>query len=169
MLHRKRLPELLALLAAASLAGSLRAEDKKPAVPAPAAPTPAAKAAEASDDDPSRPRITLTWSTASEVDNYGFFVMRADDEKGPFKALNEKAIPGSGNSDLPREYRYKDFAVVPGRSYHYYLESVSMSGVREKFSPVLKRECCKQVKTPEAPADGKKTGTPQNPKKTDPK
>ena len=146
MLHRKRLPEVLTLLAAASLAGSLRAEDKKPVTPAPAAPAPTAKAAETPDDDPSRPRITLTWSTASEVDNYGFFVMRADDEKGPFKALNEKAIPGSGNSDLPREYRYKDFTVVPGRSYHYYLESVSTRGVREKFSPVLKRECCKQVK-----------------------
>jgi len=168
MAHRKRLPEILSLLVAASLAGSLRAEDKKPAAPAPAAPAPAVKAPETPDDDPSRPRITLTWSTASEVDNYGFFVMRADDEKGPFKPLNEKAVPGAGNSDIPHEYRYKDFAVAPGRSYHYYLESVSTRGVREKFSPVLKRECCKQTKTTEPPSDQKKPGTPQDPKK-DPK
>lgn len=104
-----------------------------------------------------RPHVTLTWSTASEVDNFGFFVMRGEDEKGPFKALNDKAVPGAGNSDLPREYRYEDYAVEPGKTYFYYLESVSTSGVHEKFSPVLKRQCCKQV----APkADEKKPAEP---------
>jgi hypothetical protein len=162
MPHRPRFPEALALAAALALSGAVRAADEKKA-PSPAAPAPAAAAAakpEAAKDDPSRPRITLKWSTASEVDNYGFFVMRGDDEKGPFKALNEKAVPGAGNSDLPREYKYEDFNVVPGKTYHYYLESVSTLGVREKFSPVLKRECCKQVKAPEKPADTAKPAPP---------
>lgn len=100
--------------------------------------------------DESRPHVTLSWSTASEVDNFGYFVMRGDDEKGPFKALNEKAIPGAGNSDVPRDYRYLDFEVTPGKTYWYFLESVSTAGVREKFSPVLKRQCCKQAGAPSA-------------------
>ncbi len=108
----------------------------------------AAGAADAPRPDAEKPHVTLTWSTASEVDNFGYFVMRGDEEKGPFKAINEKPIPGAGNSDMPRDYRYEDFGVVPGKTYFYYLESVSTSGVREKFSPVLKRQCCKQTGAP---------------------
>lgn len=88
-------------------------------------------------------KITLKWSTASEVDNYGYFVYRGEEEKGPFKVLNERAIPGAGNSEVPRDYRYEDHDVAFGKSYYYYLESVSTVGVKEKFSPILKRECCK--------------------------
>src|SRR5512140_700554 len=116
---------VLAFVFAACQAASLRADEPK------SKPTDA------------RPRVTLTWSTASEVDNYGYFVMRGDDEKGPFKAVNEKVIPGASNSDMPRGYRYEDFDVAQGKTYWYYLESLSTAGVREKFSPVLKRQCCK--------------------------
>src|SRR5258706_11194694 len=106
----------------------------------------APKPAPAADD---RPKVTLKWSTASEVDNYGFNIMRGDDEKGPFKAINEKIISGAGNSDTPKEYRYEDFGVIKGKTYHYYIESVSTTGVHEKFSPTLKKVCCKDPKAPE--------------------
>jgi hypothetical protein len=89
-----------------------------------------------------RPRLLLTWSTSSEVDNYGFFVRRADGEAGPFATLNEKALPGAGNSEVPRRYRYEDFAVVAGRTYYYYLESISLRGARRRFSPVISKTCC---------------------------
>jgi hypothetical protein len=107
----------------------------------------APKPAPAADD---RPKVTLKWSTASEVDNYGFNIMRGDEEKGPFKAINEKILPGAGNSDTPKEYRFEDFGVVKGKTYHYYIESVSTTGVHEKFSPTLKKVCCKDPKAPEA-------------------
>ncbi|KAA0254756.1 hypothetical protein FBQ97_02035 [Acidobacteria bacterium ACD] len=140
---------LALLLPAAALAGQA-----KPAPP-PAAPAPSATPAPAA---PARPKITLKWSTASEVDNYGFFVFRGDDEKGPFKALNERILPGAGNSDVPSNYLYEDLDVVPGRAYYYYLESVSTQGVHEKFSPVLRKDCCKGFEAaPKAPAP---EGTP---------
>ncbi len=123
----RRRTETLALLLALAFAPALRGDEPKAAKPA----------------DDARPHVTLTWSTASEVDNFGYFVMRGEDETGPFKAVNEKAIPGAGNSEVPKDYRYQDFDVTPGKTYWYYLESVSTSGVREKFSPVLKRQCCK--------------------------
>jgi hypothetical protein len=127
----------LTILAGPALAGE---------VAKPTAATPEAKRDE-------RPRITLTWSTASEMDNYGFFVKRADDEKGPFKALNVKILPGGGNSDVPLEYKYVDENVVMGKTYFYYLESVSTTGVKEKFSPTLKKVCCKTAKDPGKPAE----------------
>lgn len=130
----------LASLAAALLALSAPADEKRAEKPASKPPaTPAAADA--------RPRITLKWSTASEVDNYGFTVFRADEEKGPFKVLNDRPIAGGGNSDVPRDYRYEDLDVEVGRTYFYYLESISTQGVKEKFSPVLKKECCKQAKS----------------------
>lgn len=136
------------LLPAPALAG-----EGKPATP----PAPAATASPAAT---ARPKITLKWSTASEVDNYGFFVFRGDDEKGPFKALNERILPGAGNSDVPSNYVYEDVDVVPGRAYFYYLESVSTKGVHEKFSPVIRKECCKGFEAAGAKAPSAEAAPP---------
>ena len=76
------------------------------------------------------------------MDNYGFWVMRGDDEKGPFKEVNSKVVPGAGNSDLPRRYSFDDPDVVMGKTYYYYLDAVSTHGVREKYSPVMAKQCC---------------------------
>jgi hypothetical protein len=108
------------------------------------------------------PRITLRWTTASELDNYGFFVMRSDVEEGPFKPLHPKAIAGAGNSEMPHKYSYDDTAVEMGKAYYYYVESVSTRGEREKFTPVITKTCCK-VPTPTpveaAPASPVPTGS----------
>lgn len=89
-----------------------------------------------------RPKLTLSWSTASEVDNYGFLVHRGDQEEGPFKVMTDKVIPGAGTSEVPSKYSWDDFEVTPGKTYYYYLESVSLQGVKEKFSPVVSKTCC---------------------------
>jgi hypothetical protein len=96
---------------------------------------------------PAKVSLKLKWSTASEVDNYGYFVLRGDSLDGPFKQQNDKAIPGAGNVDTPTAYEYEDKDVQSGRTYYYYLESISVQGVREKFSPVLSRVCCNQPGT----------------------
>jgi len=81
---------------------------------------------------------TIKWSTASEVDNFGYDVFRGDAEEGPFKRLNPKIIAGAGTVDEPRYYQYVDETIEAGKSYWYYVESVSLAGVREKFTPVFK-------------------------------
>ncbi len=117
---------------AAALGGSLLVAQ---APPAPAA-----------TGEPARPKLTISWSTASEVDNYGFLVLRGETEEGPFKVVTEKAIPGAGTSDLPHKYTFEDSDVVQGKIYYYYLESISLQGVREKFSPVVSKTCCEAAK-----------------------
>jgi hypothetical protein len=127
---------VLCLCLATALAAAAAGADEKAAAPASA----------------ERPRLTIKWSTSSEVDNYGFWVMRGDSKDGPFKEANSKVIPGAGNSDLPRKYAFEDLDVEMGRTYYYYLDAVSTHGVREKYSPVMAKECCDRggQKAPEA-------------------
>jgi len=80
----------------------------------------------------------IKWSTASEVENFGYDVYRADKEDGPWVRINAKPIPGAGTLDEPRYYQYVDTDIDPTRGYFYYVESISLKGVREKFTPVIK-------------------------------
>lgn len=138
----------LAAVAAFSMlaeAGRGQSAAVPPTAPAPATAVPG----EATPEVPAAPpKITLRWTTASELDNYGFFVMRSDLEEGPFKPLHPKAIPGAGNSEMPHSYNYDDTAVEMGKAYFYYVESVSTRGEREKFTPVIQKTCCKAPGTP---------------------
>ncbi|MCH9646967.1 MAG: hypothetical protein K0U98_01945 [Deltaproteobacteria bacterium] len=80
---------------------------------------------------------TLRWSTASEVENFGFDVYRGDLEEGPFVRLNKKPIPGAGTTDLPSKYVYDDDTIEAGKAYWYYVESIAMDGEREHFTPTF--------------------------------
>ena len=80
----------------------------------------------------------IKWSTASEVENAGFNVYRGDSEDGPFERLNDELIEGAYTTDEPSSYSFLDREIDPYRSYFYYVESVSLSGVRENFTPVIR-------------------------------
>lgn len=81
---------------------------------------------------------TLRWTTASEVDNFGFDIYRGDAEEGPFERLTEDPLPGAGTVDTPTKYEYADETIDPRRAYWYYVESISIHGVREPFTPVFR-------------------------------
>lgn len=105
-----------------------------------------------------KPRIRLKWSTSTEVDNYGFLVHRTEKEGAEpetFPVVTPKVIPGAGNSEVPQSYTWDDHDVVMGTTYYYWLESISTQGVKEKFSPVLARKCCKVPGAEPAKADEK--------------
>jgi len=104
----------------------------------PASPSPAPGPAASPSPSPGPLANTLKWSTASEVENFGYDVYRGDKEEGPFVRINAKPIPGAGTLDEPRYYQYVDTDIDPTRGYFYYVESISLKGVREKFTPVIK-------------------------------
>jgi hypothetical protein len=81
---------------------------------------------------------TLRWSTASEVDNFGFDVFRSLAEEGPFERVNADTIPGAGTVDTPTRYEFVDTEIDPGHIYYYYVESISLQGEREQFTPIIK-------------------------------
>ncbi len=79
---------------------------------------------------------TIRWTTASEVDSFGFDVFRGESAEGPFERLNTKPIAGAGTSDESHSYAWVDDTIDPAKEYYYYVESISIDGVREKFTPV---------------------------------
>ena len=88
----------------------------------------------------------IKWVTASELNNFGFDVFRGDAEEGPFEKINQRTIAGAGSSDTPSRYEFVDDSIAAGQSYWYYVESISMSGQREKFTPTFQSK-------PKFPAD----------------
>ena len=81
---------------------------------------------------------TLRWTTASELDNYGYDIFRATSEDGPFEVINDSPVPGAGTTDVPQSYEYVDRDVEPDTEYFYYVESISMSGQRERATPTIR-------------------------------
>ena len=80
----------------------------------------------------------LKWSTASEVDNFGYYVYRGETEEGPFERVTEDPLPGAGTTDEPSYYEFVDDRIDPTRDYYYYVESVAMDGTKERFTPVIR-------------------------------
>ncbi len=81
---------------------------------------------------------TARWTTASEQDNFGFEVFRGNTEKGEFTKLTAEPILGAGTSDETHKYEYRDDSIDPCREYWYYVEGISTSGSREKFTPTFR-------------------------------
>ncbi len=93
----------------------------------------------AAPEEPAEPYSnTVRWSTASEVDNFGYDVYRATVEEGPFERITTDPVAGAGTTDVPQRYSYVDTAIDPHQTYYYYVESISFGGVRERFTPVIK-------------------------------
>jgi hypothetical protein len=129
--------------AEAKPAAPAAAADTKAAAP-PAAEAPAAPVPEGACGDQGAvakdQRLTNTprWTTASEVENFGYDVFRGDAEQGPFTKLTESPIAGAGTTDETKKYEFRDDTIDPCKDYWYYVESISTTGVREKFTPVFK-------------------------------
>ena len=96
---------------------------------------------------------TLRWTTASEVDNFGFDIYRSLAEEGPFDRLTAELIPGAGTVDEPQSYVFVDDTIDPTKGYYYYIESISIDGIREKFSPVTYVKPKKPAADETEPAD----------------
>jgi len=75
-------------------------------------------------------KVTLNWSTASEVNNQGFNIYRKNNETQSWQQINTELIPGQGNSSQESNYTFVDTRVTAGATYFYKLESVSLTGLR---------------------------------------
>ena len=113
---------------------------------------------------------TIKWQTSSEVDNFGFDVFRADSAEGPWQQINPETIEGQGTTDEITSYAFEDRTIDPCRSYFYYVESISMSGDREHFTPVGQAkaklpaddpQCAGAAEKPESRQDHKASEDPE--------
>lgn len=128
-------PALLLLFLTGACASNAPSPEATVAVPqaSPAAASP-------SEEPPTEDKLsnTIRWTTASEVDNFGFDVYRSESEDGPFDVLTEQPLEGGGTVDEPQKYVFVDDTIDPTKDYFYFVESITMGGVRERFTPVVR-------------------------------
>lgn len=81
--------------------------------------------------------ILLSWETASEVDNLGFNIYKADDPEGEKVRVNpamilSKAMGGTSGAF----YEYLDEDVETGITYYYWLEAVDFALSKTLYGPI---------------------------------
>lgn len=82
-------------------------------------------------------QITLQWITRSETNNLGFNVFRSiDDDLANAQAINPKLIESMTESASGGSYEYVDYSVKEKTVYYYWLEDVSLHGVKTYNGPI---------------------------------
>lgn len=69
--------------------------------------------------------VLLRWGTATEINNFGFEVQRADT---PYQFLGLDFVPGNGNSNSPKHYMYVDTTLPNYGIYYYRLKQIDNDG-----------------------------------------
>jgi hypothetical protein len=78
--------------------------------------------------------ILLSWSTLSEVNNYGFEVQRGAQSGGDFVTVSGAFIPGHGTTAVLQEYSYRDMSAQPG-TWYYRLKQIDLDGAVHYSDP----------------------------------
>jgi hypothetical protein len=80
--------------------------------------------------------IVLTWETATELDNLGFNIYRAEAADGPRAQLNASLIPSqTPGTPTGATYQLVDETSQAGTTY-YWLEALDVFGAAEIHGPV---------------------------------
>jgi len=85
---------------------------------------------------PSGRKVIIEWSTASEIDNAGFNLYRAESENGEYVKINPSLIPAKGTSTSGATYQYIDKNVKNRTTYFYKLEDIDLNGKSMMHGPV---------------------------------
>jgi len=73
-------------------------------------------------------KVTLNWTTESELDNAGFHIYRSLDEEGEFQRINATLIPTHGNQANIQFYTYEDIRVNNEQTYYYKISDEDING-----------------------------------------
>ena len=80
--------------------------------------------------------VLITWTTASELNNAGFNILRSERRDGVFVVINATLIAGAGTSGEKHSYSFIDTTAAPDVGYYYRIEDVSFEGVRRTLATV---------------------------------
>jgi peptidoglycan/xylan/chitin deacetylase (PgdA/CDA1 family) len=84
--------------------------------------------------------VLLNWSTASEIDNQGFEILRSTKRKSNYQMLDSyidnNNLEGAGNTPIGQNYSFIDNSVLNGITYWYKLIDVAINGVRTSHGPI---------------------------------
>jgi hypothetical protein len=71
--------------------------------------------------------VSLTWQTATEVNNYGFEIQKSEARSKNTEWLKVGFVNGAGNSNSPKEYSFTDKSAIAGK-YLYRLKQLDNDG-----------------------------------------
>jgi hypothetical protein len=77
---------------------------------------------------PGNKKVTVQWSTASEIDNVGFNIFRAESRDGNYEKINSELIPAQGSSTQGADYIFIDHTVKNRKTYYYKLQDIDLEG-----------------------------------------
>lgn len=80
--------------------------------------------------------VEIAWVTATETDNAGFNIYRAEAENGNYIKLNDALIPAQGFAAEGASYEFVDKDVKNRKAYYYKLEDVDLNGQSTMHGPV---------------------------------
>ena len=80
--------------------------------------------------------VKITWSTASEINNAGFNIYRAEVENGEYVKINPSLIPAEGSPTQGATYQFIDEDVQYRKTYFYKLEDIDLNGTSTMQGPV---------------------------------
>ncbi len=106
---------------------------------------------------PPAERVTNTarWTTASENDTFGYDVYRSDSENGKFVRITKKPVLGHGTTSETNTYEFVDDTIDPCKDYFYYVEEITTTGERSKFTSVFRAKAKRQPAADAKAADTK--------------
>jgi hypothetical protein len=84
--------------------------------------------------NPKADDILIEWATLLEIDTYGFWLYRGQDDQLSH-AAPVAFVPAKGGSGAGASYQYLDTEVSPGL-YHYWLVEVDNEGVQTAYGPI---------------------------------
>jgi hypothetical protein len=84
---------------------------------------------------PNSAEVRLAWTTATEINNYGFFVERSLSGITGFVDLPNNFVLGNGTTLVPQRYEWLDRNVARG-TYYYRLRQVDRDGSFKIYAPV---------------------------------
>jgi hypothetical protein len=82
--------------------------------------------------------VQLNWETATELDNLGFNLYRAESVDGPQVQINAALIPSMApGSPVGASYEFVDGSAQAGVTYYYWLADVDLYGQATLNGPVI--------------------------------
>ncbi len=83
--------------------------------------------------------VVLTWTTESEIENAGFYILRSETRDGVFKVVTPKLIKGAGTTSKRNDYTWIDTTTKPNTHYFYRIVDVSFAGIQQQLATVSLR------------------------------
>ena len=81
-------------------------------------------------------KVVITWSTQSEINNYGFFIYRSLTKDGIYRKIHSAIIKGASNTTVIYNYTYTDEHLNTNETYYYKLEQLDYNGKSTFYGPI---------------------------------